>query len=219
MNKQHNAITALAKAQSEMPHAELDKDGHNHKYATLKSIINAVRKPLNDNGFIYTHIANQDEYGPYVDTVLLHESGQKFDTRVHYKLKYQNNQDVGGGLTYAKRYGLAMITGISAEENDPNEENKPDKDKPNVNRPNKVNKIKEFIMHTSSDSKGYDNIENAIMAFNSVLSKQLEKYQGEERVKIGTIMKTKNADLMEKIKEHNPEIYNQVYSKLEKFND
>ena len=74
-------------------------------------------------------------------------------------------------------------------------------------------------MHTSSDSKGYDNIENAIMAFNSVLGKQLEKYQGEERVKIGNIMKTKNADLMEKIKEHNPEIYNQVYSKLEKFND
>ena len=74
-------------------------------------------------------------------------------------------------------------------------------------------------MHTSSNSKEFESIENAIMAFNSVLSKQLEKYQGEERVKIGTIMKTKNADLMEKIKEHNPEIYNQVYSKLEKFDE
>ena len=108
-----------------------------------------------------------------------------------------------------------MLCNIATEDDDA-EGTKP---VPNVNRPKIPNKINKFMVHTSSSSKDFESIENAIMSLNSILGKQLDKYEGSERVKIGAIMKTKNTDLLQKIKDHNPEIYNQVHSKLEKFND
>jgi len=215
MNDMKTAIKALSKAQGEMDHAKKDEKGAFAKYATLRSVLDTVKPILASNGFALSHRQGTDEHGIYCDTMLMHETGGMFETRVHLINQSKNMQGLGSAISYARRYGVSMLCNLGTEDDDA-EKTKP---VPNVNRPNKPNKIKQFIMHTSSDSKGYDNIENAIMAFNSVLSKQLEKYQGEERVKIGTIMKTKNADLMEKIKEHNVESYNQVYSKLEKFDD
>ena len=215
MNDMKTAIKALSKAQGEMDHAKKDEKGAFGKYATLRSVLDVLKPILSKNGFALSHRQGADENGMYCDTMLMHESGGMFETRVHLINERKNMQGLGSAITYARRYGVSMLCNIATEDDDA-EGTKP---VTNVNRPNKPNKIKKFMVHTSSDSKEFESIENAIMSLNSILGKQLDKYQGQERVKIGTIMKTKNADLMEKIKEHNAEIYNQVYSKLEKFND
>ena len=175
-----------------------------------------VLKPiLAKNGFALSHRQGADENGMYCDTMLMHESGGMFETRVHLINERKNMQGLGSAITYARRYGVSMLCNIATEDDDA-EGTKP---VPNVNRPKIPNKIKKFMVHTSSSSKDFESIENAIMSLNTILGKQLDKYEGSERVKIGAIMKTKNTDLLQKIKDHNPEIYNQVHSKLEKFND
>ena len=215
MNDMKTAIKALSKAQGEMDHAKKDEKGAFGKYATLRSVLDVLKPILCKNGFALSHRQGADENGMYCDTILMHESGGMFETRVHLINERKNMQGLGSAITYARRYGVSMLCNIATEDDDA-EGTKP---VPNVNRPKIPNKIKKFMVHTSSSSKDFESIENAIMSLNSILGKQLDKYEGSERVKIGAIMKTKNTDLLQKIKDHNPEIYNQVHSKLEKFND
>lgn len=215
MNDMKTAIKALSKAQGEMDHAKKDEKGAFGKYATLRSVLDVLKPILAKNGFALSHRQGADENGMYCDTMLMHESGGMFETRVHLINERKNMQGLGSAITYARRYGVSMLCNIATEDDDA-EGTKP---VPNVNRPKIPNKIKKFMVHTSSSSKDFESIENAIMSLNSILGKQLDKYEGSERVKIGAIMKTKNTDLLQKIKDHNPEIYNQVHSKLEKFND
>ncbi len=215
MNDMKTAIKALSKAQGEMDHAKKDEKGAFGKYATLRSVLDVLKPILTKNGFALSHRQGADENGMYCDTMLMHESGGMFETRVHLINERKNMQGLGSAITYARRYGVSMLCNIATEDDDA-EGTKP---VPNVNRPKIPNKIKKFMVHTSSSSKDFESIENAIMSLNSILGKQLDKYEGSERVKIGAIMKTKNTDLLQKIKDHNPEIYNQVHSKLEKFND
>ena len=215
MNDMKTAIKALSKAQGEMDHAKKDEKGAFGKYATLRSVLDVLKPILSKNGFALSHRQGADENGMYCDTMLMHESGGMFETRVHLINERKNMQGLGSAITYARRYGVSMLCNIATEDDDA-EGTKP---VPNVNRPKIPNKIKKFMVHTSSSSKDFESIENAIMSLNSILGKQLDKYEGSERVKIGAIMKTKNTDLLQKIKDHNPEIYNQVHSKLEKFND
>ena len=215
MNDMKTAIKALSKAQGEMDHAKKDEKGAFGKYATLRSVLDVLKPILAKNGFALSHRQGADENGMYCDTMLMHESGGMFETRVHLINERKNMQGLGSAITYARRYGVSMLFNIATEDDD-DEGTKP---VPNVNRPKIPNKIKKFMVHTSSSSKDFESIENAIMSLNSILGKQLDKYEGSERVKIGAIMKTKNTDLLQKIKDHNPEIYNQVHSKLEKFND
>ena len=215
MSDMKTAIKALSKAQGEMDHAKKDEKGAFGKYATLRSVLDVLKPILSKNGFALSHRQGADENGMYCDTMLMHESGGMFETRVHLINERKNMQGLGSAITYARRYGVSMLCNIATEDDDA-EGTKP---VPNVNRPKIPNKIKKFMVHTSSSSKDFESIENAIMSLNSILGKQLDKYEGSERVKIGAIMKTKNTDLLQKIKDHNPEIYNQVHSKLEKFND
>ena len=215
MNDMKTAIKALSKAQGEMDHAKKDEKGAFGKYATLRSVLDVLKPILSKNGFALSHRQGADENGMYCDTMLMHESGGMFESRVHLINERKNMQGLGSAITYARRYGVSMLCNIATEDDDA-EGTKP---VPNVNRPKIPNKIKKFMVHTSSSSKDFESIENAIMSLNSILGKQLDKYEGSERVKIGAIMKTKNTDLLQKIKDHNPEIYNQVHSKLEKFND
>ena len=198
-----------------MDHAKKDEKGAFGKYATLRSVLDVLKPILTKNGFALSHRQGADENGMYCDTMLMHESGGMFETRVHLINERKNMQGLGSAITYARRYGVSMLCNIATEDDDA-EGTKPVS---NVNRPKIPNKIKKFRVHTSSSSKDFESIENAIMSLNSILGKQLDKYEGSERVKIGAIMKTKNTDLLQKIKDHNPEIYNQVHSKLEKFND
>jgi hypothetical protein len=110
---------ALSLAQGQMRHATLNKTNPHFKsrYADLASIIDAIRKPLADNNLSVTQII--DVQGELVSlvTLLMHPSGQ-FIRSVHPLPGGGTPQAFGSALTYAKRYSLSSMLGISADEDD-----------------------------------------------------------------------------------------------------
>jgi hypothetical protein len=111
---------AFSAAQGAMFHA--DKDATNpafkSKYATLASVIDAVRGPLRDNGLSFTQLPIETESGVAVETVLLHKSGQWISSVTSVPAGKGTAHGIGAAYTYAKRYGLAAMCGISAETDD-----------------------------------------------------------------------------------------------------
>ena len=113
---------ALAKAQGTMEAAKHDStmvgEKYSFRYASLASVHAAIRKPLADNGLAYTQVLDQWEPGKIVlITTLMHASGQ-FMRCVFPLAPQQNMQAFGSALTYAKRYSMSAMVGISSDEDD-----------------------------------------------------------------------------------------------------
>lgn len=113
-------VQALAKAQSEMSHAELDSTNpqFNSKFSSLKAVIDAVKEPLNDNGIAFVQKSYHVDNGVSIETVF-YGHGEEISTgAVTVPAQKATPQGYGSALTYAKRYSLAMACGISAAEDD-----------------------------------------------------------------------------------------------------
>jgi hypothetical protein len=110
---------ALAKAQAQMKVAPFNKVNPHFKtkYADLTAVIDAVRKPLNDNGIAFMQIPENHGGTLCLVTLFMHSSGQCI--RGEYPLPANlTPQQLGSALTYAKRYSLAAMAGISSDEDD-----------------------------------------------------------------------------------------------------
>jgi len=115
-----SAVTALIKAQSEMGIAlkNADNPHFKSKYADLSSVVDATMQPFTDNGFAVLQPCGHDEKGHFVETVLLHESGDSFKSKVYLVLSKNDMQGYGSCVTYARRYGLLGMAGIAPEDDD-----------------------------------------------------------------------------------------------------
>lgn len=113
---------ALAKAQSQMGKAIKDSSNPHFrsKYADLGNVMDACIPALTANGIAVIQVPGTDEVGPYVDTVLGHESGESVSCRVHLILDKKTMQGYGSAQTYARRYGLMAMAGIAPEDDDGN---------------------------------------------------------------------------------------------------
>src|SRR6266704_5630786 len=122
-------VLALSKAQGEFPDIERNRtvtvqprsggQPYQFKYATLSAIIDAIRKPLSKNGIAYTQIISHDsDTGFYVLTTTLHFGNQFLSSKTPIIVEGSTNQQFGSALTYMKRYALAAILGIAADEDD-----------------------------------------------------------------------------------------------------
>ena len=88
-------------------------------YATLDAIIDAVRKPLTDNGLWFTQTLANGEGGKYrLVTTLLHSSGQYVQSETPLLQTEAGNQAFGSALTYMRRYALTAMLGVAADEDD-----------------------------------------------------------------------------------------------------
>jgi len=102
------------------------KDGKNphfkSDYATLESVILAVKGPLNDAGIAFIQaVGMADDGRPYVETTLMHESGESISTKTPvYCAKPDNPQALGSGITYSKRYALQAMLGLPTTDDDGN---------------------------------------------------------------------------------------------------
>ena len=113
--------TALAKAQSEM--APVIKDAKNphfrSSYATLASVIEAIRDPLTKHGISFVQLPGAlDDAGLHLTTVLIHSSGQTITSDMVMPLVKRDPQSLGSALTYARRYALMSVLGLPAEDDD-----------------------------------------------------------------------------------------------------
>ena len=111
---------SLSKAQSAMSAAKKDSINPHFKsrYADLASIWDACREPLTKNGLSVIQMPGKDETGYYVETLLAHSSGEFVSCKLHISPVKDDPQGLGSSITYARKYGLAAIAGISADDSD-----------------------------------------------------------------------------------------------------
>lgn len=119
---------ALVKSQSEMSNA---KKGSNNpffksKYADINSIREAALPVLNSHGITVIQPTCVVDGINYVETILLHESGEYISSLTQIVVdKVTDAQKHGSGLSYARRYALQSIVCLGAEDDDANAAVKP----------------------------------------------------------------------------------------------
>lgn len=116
------AIKAFAAAQAAMGKAVRANvnPAFKSKYADLSTVQDACFPALHANGFAIMQPNGHDEIGEYVETIFLHESGERFVNRVYLKVGKPDMQGYGSAITYARRYGLMGLAGIAPEDDDGN---------------------------------------------------------------------------------------------------
>lgn len=112
---------ALIKAQMQMGNASKDNVNpfYKSKYADLNSVREACLPLLNANGISaiqpMVHINGKN----FVNTILLHESGEFLSSLTEIIYSKQNDaQAQGSGITYARRYGLQSFVNIGSDDDD-----------------------------------------------------------------------------------------------------
>lgn len=128
---------ALSKAQSDIENVSKDKQAYGYKYADLGSCLQAIKKPLRDNGLSISQLGMCGESNKQMlVTLLMHDSGQWLKSVFcleSVELKQCNSlQNLGAGLTYMRRYALSSIIGLTQEDDDAQTFNK--KPKPEVKK-------------------------------------------------------------------------------------
>ena len=127
-----NLINALIKAQQEIDHVV--QDGNNpffkSDYATLKEVIDSVKKPLNDNGILLQQESHDCDNGACVETIFYGHGGKISTGRVTIPASKQDPQAYGSALSYAKRYSLLMACGVATKKEDDDAEQAMQRNKP-----------------------------------------------------------------------------------------
>jgi hypothetical protein len=110
---------ALAKAQAAFPSVAKKGKSHTGKYATLDDVLEAIRKPLSDNGLSFVQMPTDGKSGVGLWTRLMHSSGQWLEEVFSMPApggRMNEAQAYGASLTYARRYALSAMLGIATEE-------------------------------------------------------------------------------------------------------
>ena len=169
---------ALSKAQSLIENVSKDKQAYGYKYADLASCLQAIKKPLADNGLSISQLVTQDRDNKQVlVTLLIHESGQWLKSVFGIEnvvMKQCNSlQQIGAGITYARRYALSAIIGLTQEDDDANSVpkfKKEEESKELINElitlcnSNRLN-TKEFTKFHNIDSSNIETVKNGINNF------------------------------------------------------
>jgi hypothetical protein len=113
---------ALLEAQKQITHAVKDGENPHYKnpYATLESVIEAVKKPLNEKGITFLQVPYHVPGYQCVETVfILAENGAVFRAgKTSVACKDQTPQSYGSSLTYARRYSLGTSCVLKTEKDD-----------------------------------------------------------------------------------------------------
>jgi hypothetical protein len=157
--------SALLKAQGAMGTAI--KDAKNpffkSKYADLNSIREACMPSLQTNGITLLQPTITIDGKNYVETILIHESGEwmSCETEILFGKK-DDAQAQGSGITYARRYGMQSFLNVGADDDDGNIASQP---KP-VAKP--------FLERATID---FANVTNALLQGKATIEDVKKKFQ------------------------------------------
>ena len=113
---------ALAKAQSEMKPAQFDAVNPflKNKFASLGAVIQTSRATLAKHGLAVSQMPTSGEKTVGVETILAHESGEWIGSTIFLPLGEEKGKSqaqlAGSVITYLRRYSLAGILGMYADE-------------------------------------------------------------------------------------------------------
>lgn len=114
---------ALLKAQAQMsnPKKGASNPFFKSKYADLNAVREACLPSLNDNGISVLQPTNVIDGKNYVETILLHESGEWMASLTEIiASKATDAQSHGSGMSYARRYSLQSFLLLGADDDDAN---------------------------------------------------------------------------------------------------
>lgn len=114
---------ALAAVQAELePVAKTSTakigDKYNYKYADLTCVLAAALPTLSKHGLSIIQTTAEAEAGIVVVTTLAHASGQWIRGRLAIRCSNSDAKAIGSAITYARRYAVSAIIGLSSEEDD-----------------------------------------------------------------------------------------------------
>jgi hypothetical protein len=112
-------------AQREMRNVEKNaiNEFGGYNYSTIDGIINAIKGPLNDNGFIISQILQVEDGKQYLVTEFVHVSGKAITSKMLLDLgdldpKKNRAQCMGALITYYRKYSLICLAGICSGKDD-----------------------------------------------------------------------------------------------------
>jgi hypothetical protein len=115
--------TALSKAQGLMKSAAKSKENpfFKSRYADLPAVWEACRDALSKNGLAVIQTPQFEGESTWLETTLVHSSGQWMRSRYPVKPAKNDPQGVGSAITYCRRYALMAMVGVVADEDDDGE--------------------------------------------------------------------------------------------------
>lgn len=112
---------ALKKIQAQLPAVGKDSKGYGYEYASLPEVCNKVYPLMAKEGLSVSQVLD-NEGGPAITTMLMHESGEWISGTypLHEAgMKGVNSaQQFGAAITYARRYGLLALIGVPVADDD-----------------------------------------------------------------------------------------------------
>lgn len=163
MFEMSSAIDKLAPALVAVQQATfgVEKNSNNpafkSRYADLAATSAACRDALNANGFTVSQWPGEyDGKAMAMTTILLHTSGQWMRGTMTVPLGKQDAQGYGSALTYARRYSLQAVVGLSPEDDDGNAAVRPVQDTaPAKITPAQAKKLCEVAGEVNADLEGF----------------------------------------------------------------
>lgn len=122
---------ALAQAQAEFPAVPFNAVNPflKNRYADLGAVIETARPVLAKNGLSFTQMVNSEAEYIGVTTVLMHASGEFLASNVLLPLSEERGksqaQVAGSVVTYLRRYALASMLGLYADEDNDGQPHQP----------------------------------------------------------------------------------------------
>jgi stringent starvation protein B len=208
MNKSEsiqNLAAALSKAQAEFPVIKFDSVNPflKNSYASLGAVIAGGRSVLAKYGLAVTQLTFGEDGVVGVETILTHSSGEWISDRVSMQVGEERGkssaQVAGSIVTYLRRYSLASILGVYADEDGDGNKPAPAELKAREEKPAKAKPaddetmtIEDACKTTTSQNKQYGEmtivgLEKMLSAMHTKLSKNelspVEKAEVEHKIK------------------------------------
>jgi hypothetical protein len=109
---------ALAELQASPPKIRKRRAGQHSKYADLPDVTAALRPALIQLGLLWTTIPTVDLQGQFVLRWSLTHLPSGEQVAGDYPIRAEDPQRIGSELTYARRYALVTVTGVTPEGDD-----------------------------------------------------------------------------------------------------
>jgi len=111
-------IEALTKAQMEIDHAKRDAKSVHHKYATLESVISAVKPSLNKHGVYISQETEVCENGVRVQTIFRGHGANLGTGWVEIPVAKNDAHAYGSAMSYARRYSMTTACCLGSADDD-----------------------------------------------------------------------------------------------------
>lgn len=117
--KTNNLAEALATVQLNLPAIKKDKRANYGMYASLDAVHAAVLPLLSKVGLAWVTKPGEDGAGNlHLEYELRHTSGESITGSMPLLVTAKSMQQLGSAITYARRYAIAAVVGVTPDEDD-----------------------------------------------------------------------------------------------------